>query len=287
MVTHPAARYAGPIWLARRPRRSTSSSGAGRTWGSWRRSVRCEQLPRGAEFRRVLVPMKLGPIGEEMVATAVALAKEREARVDALFVIVVPLDKPLDAPLLRPGGTGGGVARRGALLGEENGVRVEPDRPCARVDRPARSSIRRPRAASDLIVARLLAALAPPVASSSRRPSTTCSAARRARCSSSPSRRACSRTYSERMKLVVIGCGRVGAAVGTRSGRGRLGRDRGRRAGGGACAAGSALGGRLHRRSRDGRRDPSPGRRAGRRCGRRRDEGDNTNLVIGQVVEKR
>jgi len=32
------------------------------------------ELPAGAEFDRVLVPMKLGPIGEEMVATAVALA---------------------------------------------------------------------------------------------------------------------------------------------------------------------------------------------------------------------
>ena len=36
-------------------------------------------LPPGAAYRKVLVPMKLGEIGEEMVATAVALAKERGA----------------------------------------------------------------------------------------------------------------------------------------------------------------------------------------------------------------
>ena len=36
-------------------------------------------LPVGPSFRRILVPMKLGDIGEEMVATAVALAKESGA----------------------------------------------------------------------------------------------------------------------------------------------------------------------------------------------------------------
>jgi nucleotide-binding universal stress UspA family protein len=57
------------------------------------------QLPVGATFRRVLVPMKLGEVGEEMVATAVALAKEREATVEALFVVRVPRRFPLDGPL--------------------------------------------------------------------------------------------------------------------------------------------------------------------------------------------
>ena len=99
MVTHPGARYAGPAWLAlgvvvylvvRRRERS----------GLLHEVNVIEELPPGVEFQRVLVPMKLGPIGEEMVATAVALAKERDARVDALFVIVVPLEYPIDAPLL-------------------------------------------------------------------------------------------------------------------------------------------------------------------------------------------
>jgi basic amino acid/polyamine antiporter, APA family len=125
MVTHPAARYAGPIWLAlglalflvvRRRAHIGLLAEVGPA----------EQLPAGAEFQRVLVPMKLGPIGEEMVATAVALAKEREARVDALFVIVVPLDKELDAPLVELEEQAAASLAEAVLLGEENGIQVEP-----------------------------------------------------------------------------------------------------------------------------------------------------------------
>jgi nucleotide-binding universal stress UspA family protein len=43
--------------------------------------------------------MKVGDIGEEMVATAIALAKERGASVEALYVVAVPRRLPLDAPL--------------------------------------------------------------------------------------------------------------------------------------------------------------------------------------------
>ena len=85
-----------------------------------------EELPPGVEFRRLLVPMKLGPIGEEMVATAVALAKERDARVDALFVIVVPLEYPIDAPLSELEEQAAASLAEAVLLGEENDVCVEP-----------------------------------------------------------------------------------------------------------------------------------------------------------------
>ena len=125
MVTHPAARYAGPIWLALGlvlylvVRRRAHI-------GLLAEADPFDELPAGAEFRRVLVPMKLGPIGEEMVATAVALAKEREARVDALFVIVVPLDQELDAPLHELDEQAAASLAEAVLLGEENGIRVEP-----------------------------------------------------------------------------------------------------------------------------------------------------------------
>ena len=85
-----------------------------------------EELPPGVEYHRVLVPMKLGPIGEEMVATAVALGTERGARVDALFVIVVPLDQELDAPLFELEEQAAASLAEATLLGEENGVLVEP-----------------------------------------------------------------------------------------------------------------------------------------------------------------
>jgi basic amino acid/polyamine antiporter, APA family len=125
MVTHPAARYAGPAWLAigavvylavRRRERV----------GLLRVPTTAEELPPGAEFRRILVPMKLGPVGEEMVATAVALAKERGSSVDAVFVILVPLDHALDAPLLDLEEQAAASLAEAVLLGDEHDVRVEP-----------------------------------------------------------------------------------------------------------------------------------------------------------------
>jgi nucleotide-binding universal stress UspA family protein len=51
------------------------------------------------DVHRILVPMKLGIIGEEMVATAVKLAAEHGATVEALHVIRVDLSEAIDAPL--------------------------------------------------------------------------------------------------------------------------------------------------------------------------------------------
>ena len=89
LATHPGARYAGPIWLLaglgvfvvvrRRSRR-----------GLLEHVQRVDALPAGATFERILVPMKVGDIGEEMVATAIALAKEGGAAIDAITVVRVP-----------------------------------------------------------------------------------------------------------------------------------------------------------------------------------------------------
>jgi APA family basic amino acid/polyamine antiporter len=125
MVTHPAARYAGPIWLAVGLVLYLSVRRRAHI-GLLAVAPDVTELPAGAEFERVLVPMKLGAIGEEMVATAVALAKERGARVDALFVIVVPLDRQLDAPLYELEEQAAASLSEAVLLGEEHGVHVEP-----------------------------------------------------------------------------------------------------------------------------------------------------------------
>jgi nucleotide-binding universal stress UspA family protein len=78
-----------------------------------------------AEFTRVLVPMKLGPIGDEMTATAVKLAEGGDARVEALHVIRVPLDEHIDAELLEAEERAAASLAEAALLGDERGVRVE------------------------------------------------------------------------------------------------------------------------------------------------------------------
>ncbi len=82
-------------------------------------------LPPGAAYRNVLVPMKLGAVGEEMVATAVALAKERQAGVEAIFVVRVPRAFPLEGALPED------VRRRAEesmaearAIGADNGVEV-------------------------------------------------------------------------------------------------------------------------------------------------------------------
>jgi APA family basic amino acid/polyamine antiporter len=97
MVTHPGARYAGPVWLAvglvvfvgvRRKRRRGLFE-----------HVSVKELPAGAHFERILVPMKVGDIGEEMVATAIALAKDRGATIEAITVVRVPRKFELEGEL--------------------------------------------------------------------------------------------------------------------------------------------------------------------------------------------
>ena len=127
MVTHEGARYAGPLWL-----------GAGLViFVAVRRSRRrglldhvqpIEQLPAAPEFRRILVPMKIGDIGEEMVATAIALAKEHGAEIEAITVVRVPREFPLEGSL--PEDVGARVEAsldEARLLGEDHGVEVRTD----------------------------------------------------------------------------------------------------------------------------------------------------------------
>ena len=125
MATHIGARYGGPIWLAcgvvvyllvRR----------GRGTGLLEHvepAVEGE-LPQ-AEFSKILVPMKLGEIGEEMVATAVKLAQERGAAVVALHVIRVPLDRPLDMELFDEDERAAASLAEASALGADLGVEVE------------------------------------------------------------------------------------------------------------------------------------------------------------------
>ena len=124
LVTHPGARYAGPAWLLlglvifALVRKRLDA-------GVLDDIDPVTTLPPGVAYKRVLVPMKLGDIGEEMVATAIALAKERDATVEAVFVVQVPRAFPLEGDLpedvRRLADESLAEAR---ALGEENGIEV-------------------------------------------------------------------------------------------------------------------------------------------------------------------
>jgi basic amino acid/polyamine antiporter, APA family len=122
--THGGARYGGPVWLL-----------AGLVvYGLVRRgrgegllehvSAPSEQLPE-TQFSSILVPMKLGLIGEEMVATAVKLAQDKGALVEALYVIRVPLDQPLEAELGEQEESAAASLAEARLLGADHGVDVQ------------------------------------------------------------------------------------------------------------------------------------------------------------------
>ena len=127
LYTHDAARIAGPIWLV-----------LGAILFVAVRKARHERLLEHVEpavadlvpeeegvYERILVPVKLGLIGEEMLATAIRLAEERGCAVRALHVIKVPLDLPLDAELTDEEEKAEASLAEAKLLAAEHGVDVE------------------------------------------------------------------------------------------------------------------------------------------------------------------
>jgi basic amino acid/polyamine antiporter, APA family len=128
LATHEGARYGGPVWLTaglvlyvviRR----------GRGEGLRERVVSADEHRQfeEAQYSRILVPMKLGLIGEEMVATAVKLAQERGASVEALHVIRVPMEKPLEAELLDEEERAAASLAEAQILGTDHGVQVHAE----------------------------------------------------------------------------------------------------------------------------------------------------------------
>jgi APA family basic amino acid/polyamine antiporter len=99
VATHDAARIAGPLWIV-----------AGVALFVAVRLAKHERLlarvvpatpdlvpePQGT-YSKILVPLKLGPIGEEVLATAIKLAEEESCTVDVVHVLRVPLELPLRA----------------------------------------------------------------------------------------------------------------------------------------------------------------------------------------------
>jgi basic amino acid/polyamine antiporter, APA family len=127
LVTHEATRIAGPVWLLLgavvyvATRRAAHASVLGRVVPAEPDLV---PAPEGA-YERILVPMKLGPIGEEVLATAIKLAEERGSTVSALHVIAVPMNRALDAEMVDAEERAEASLAEAKILAAEHGVTVE------------------------------------------------------------------------------------------------------------------------------------------------------------------
>jgi basic amino acid/polyamine antiporter, APA family len=127
LATHDAARVAGPIWLAvgaillvvvRRGEHARLMEHV--------EPLEADLVPEEEGiYQSILVPVKLGPIGEEMLATAIRLAEERSCAVRALHVIKVPLDTPIDAELHDQEEQAEASLADAKLLASEHGVEVQ------------------------------------------------------------------------------------------------------------------------------------------------------------------
>jgi len=126
VATHAGARIAGPVWLV---------IGAGvfvvvRRRRGDRIMERVEEAQpdlvefEEGQYKHILVPMKLGLIGEEVLATGIKLAEEQGSTLTALHVIRVPLELPLDAELADREETAAASLAEARLLGSEHGVEV-------------------------------------------------------------------------------------------------------------------------------------------------------------------
>jgi basic amino acid/polyamine antiporter, APA family len=143
MATHPAARVAGPIWMLVGAvvfvavRRASGARLLEHVEAPVADLVPAEE---GA-YERILVPLKLGPIGDEVLATAIKLAEEERAAIDVLHVIRVPMELALDAELIDAEERAAASIAEAKLLAEEHGVEVS-------------GTIARARALGDAIVER-------------------------------------------------------------------------------------------------------------------------------------
>ncbi len=218
LATHPGARYAGPLWLVAglvvfvSVRRTTKH-------GLLEQVSPFEELPAGPDFRRILVPdearrhrrgdgrdgdrAREGPRGR-------GARVHRRPRAPAL-----PARGRAPARCRREGAPDarGGAGARARTTGSRCARRS-----CGRARSGTRSS-RRPSPGAPTSSSSAPRRAGGASRASSRRPWTSCCGGRRARCSSSrsptafSSRHANSAPYNAAVKAVVIGCGRVGSAV--------------------------------------------------------------------------
>jgi APA family basic amino acid/polyamine antiporter len=128
VATHPAGRLVGFTWM-----------GVGlalyviyrRSQGlSLLKTVRPAPLPAFAQedvvYDQLLVPVVGSRVTDEMVVLACQLATERNSAIDALYVIEVPFNLPLDAELAQEREKAAQVLRRAAAIADQFDVKMTP-----------------------------------------------------------------------------------------------------------------------------------------------------------------
>ena len=127
LATHARVLIAGPIWLVL----GAIVYIASRRAHDEPLLRRVEPAPadivpeREGAYRHILVPLKLGPIGEDVLGTAIKLAEEERGSVTVLHVVQVPLDVPPDAPMPENEARAQQSIEEAKKLAAEHGVAVE------------------------------------------------------------------------------------------------------------------------------------------------------------------
>jgi APA family basic amino acid/polyamine antiporter len=127
LATHDAARVIGPLWVLVGAAVYVAVRRVGREPVLGSVVPAHADLVPGAppEYERVLVPVKLGPIGEEVLATALRLAEETNARVSVLHVLRVPFDRALDAELPAAEALAEASIAEAREVAQEQGIELE------------------------------------------------------------------------------------------------------------------------------------------------------------------
>lgn len=128
LVTHPDARWLGLAWMA----------GGLTLYVIYRRTVRRPllrqpretELPAAAmsnvDYERILVPVNGTRLSDEMMVLACQLATEKGAVIDAVYVVEVPMNLPLDASMARERARGKAILDVAMAVASEFGVQAWP-----------------------------------------------------------------------------------------------------------------------------------------------------------------
>jgi APA family basic amino acid/polyamine antiporter len=128
VLTHADGRTVGLTWMA----------GGIITYVVYRRAkgfsltqtVKAPPLPAYVQqdivYDQLLVPIVGSQVSDEMMVLACQLATERNSAIDALYVIEVPMNLPLDARLVREREAAQQVLERATVIADQFGVKMTP-----------------------------------------------------------------------------------------------------------------------------------------------------------------